>query len=95
MAEPQYKISGLYYTKPIVRYDGNGVMQSARTGVYLTVGELDNFGVGMKKIDRIEYDNDLNAFRVYFFKGGLKVIPHSPEVEVYYEEINTKTNGKL
>ena len=79
-----YKITSIYYTKPFIDNEG----KAARMGVYITVGSLmypDS--IAPRKVERIEYDSKLNAFKVHLSKGALAVIPKLPDTEVYYEEI--------
>ena len=87
MAETKYKIVSIWYTKPVIRPDANGGIVFGRASATVTVGELDNFSIGMKKVEKIEYDKNLNAFKIYYTKGGLKVIPMREDTEVSYEEI--------
>lgn len=82
----KYKIFSLYYTKPIVHTDSSGSIAFGRTGVSISVGSVDNFGEYAKVVESITYDNSLNAFRIGFLKGGLKIIPNSPEIEITYQE---------
>jgi hypothetical protein len=83
----KYKIFAIYYSKPIIRPNSNGEIIFGSIGVTLEVGQTDNFGLNLKKIESIEYDEDMRAFRVNFPKGGLKIIPLQGDTEVTYELI--------
>lgn len=91
----QYRIVGIFYSKPFLYRDSSGEVTPGRIGVTLSVGMADNFGIGAKVVERIEYDKDMDAFKVYYPKGGLKVIPKSYDCEVTYELIdNAKSQNK-
>lgn len=90
MSEPKYKIFSLWYTKPIVRPTSNGEITFGRTGVSITLGGLDNFGDGLKKVEDITFDDKLNSFMITFPLGGLKIVPMHPDMEITYELIKVK-----
>lgn len=88
----KYKIIGIWYSKPVILRDAHGEAHPGRNGVTICVGSVDMFGVGTKVVTSIEFDKELNAFRVNYKQGGLKIVPYLQDTEVTYNEI---VNGKL
>ena len=84
----QYKITSIYYTKPRISRTATGEVIDYRYGVTVTVdAACDYDGIAPKKVTKIEFDDDLQLFKVYFEKGGLKTIPMLPDTEVCYSPI--------
>lgn len=90
----QYKIHSIWYSKPHFTRDGHGEVLHYRIGITITVGGISDYdGLGMKKVTGIEFNNDTNSFRIYYDKGGLKIIPMATDTEVTYQDI-TETKKK-
>ena len=87
----QYRIVAIYYSKPHLYHLSSGEVTPGRIGVNISVGDTSPFGIGAKVVERIEYDKDMDAFKIHYPKGGLKIIPKSYDCEVTYELID---NGK-
>jgi hypothetical protein len=82
----KYKITGIYYSKPRILRDANGEVLPARVGIWIDVGQLADFNsLGQKKVEEIIFDKELNCFKVFFVKGGMKTVPYLLDTEVVYE----------
>ncbi len=95
MSEPKYKITGLYYSKPRLVRGADGEAMPVRTGMYVNVGlPYEANGIAPRTVESIEWDYDINSFKVYFKKGGLLVIPKHFDTEIFYEIDNGKLSNK-
>jgi hypothetical protein len=94
MSETEYIIKAISYSKPRILLDRDGEAIPARYVVIYAVGVLtDLAGGGMRKVDEIVYNKDLDAFEIRFDtinklfpKKGLIVVPRLPDTEILYQE---------
>lgn len=92
-----YKIIGLFYTKPRIVLDGNLEPVASRLAVSIRVGILFELmaGYGMRKVSRIKFAEEEKQFYVYFDecnrqfpRKALLTIPLLADTEVFYEEVS-------
>jgi len=86
----KYKVTGLSYSKPHKTIDGKGEVVFYQNWIDIYVGVIMNYNGIPKKVVNIEWDSNNRCFKVYFFKGGLKIIPYTPDMEIYYDQIEDK-----
>jgi len=87
----KYKIIGIYYSKPKLTRDANGEAMSFRYGICANIGQLFDFnGMGLKTVENIVYNKELDLFEITFVKGGVLTVPRQADTEVLYEEIKEK-----
>ena len=86
MSEPNYKIAGLYYSKPRLVRGADGEALPTRLGVYVTVGMPFDFGgIAPREVVRIEFKQDYNEFYIHLKGNALLTVPKQYDTEVYYE----------
>lgn len=86
-SEPKrYRVVGFGYLRARKYIDGRGEVVFGKEWIQYSTGELAYFKLALKKIERIIFDDSTRTLRVYFEKGGLKIIPYSPEMEIDYVE---------
>ena len=91
----QYKIVGLYYSKPKTVRGADGEALHTRVGVWVTVGSIAEYDFIMGKVvESIVWDENLRQFKVYYKMGGLRIIPYLADTEVTYEEITDNGQPK-
>lgn len=86
----QYKIAGIFYTKPFIVRDAAGEVHAGRVPVRINVGSPSDFDGYEKKVTEIKWDEDLRQFFVFFEKGGMKTVPYLLDTEVSYIEETVK-----
>jgi len=92
-----YKITGIYYTKPRLVHCQDGEVRPSREGVWIDIGGIASYNsvIPLKKVIDITYDEDSKYFSVYFDKGGMRVIPMLPDTEITYDLIDEKQSSKV
>lgn len=86
----KYKVTGFCYSKPHKTIDERGEVVIYQNWMDIYVGVIMNYNGIPKRVVNIEWDINTRCFKIYFFKGGLKIIPYSEDMEIYYDEVEDK-----
>lgn len=86
----KYKVTGLSYSKPHKTIDSKGEVVFYINWMDIYIGVIMNYNGIPKRVVGIEWDINTRCFKVYFFKGGLKIIPYSEDMEIFYDEVEDK-----